>query len=70
MNKNSLEFFRRLAACPELSEAEIETVLTAAGASELLPEGNRILAQLGLAATTFVIDSSVAFASVSRGTFW
>ena len=67
MNKDSLEFVRQLAARPELSDSEIEVTLTAAGANEFLPDGNRILAQLGLAATAFVIDSSVAFAAVSRG---
>ncbi|KAF4770969.1 hypothetical protein HAV15_012608 [Penicillium sp. str.  len=66
MSKDSLEFIRKLVACPELTESDINVALTAAGVDELLPDGNRILSQLGLAATGFLIDSSVAFIALSR----
>ncbi|OQD74983.1 hypothetical protein PENANT_c165G04979 [Penicillium antarcticum] len=66
MSKDSVEFIRKLVACPELTESDIDVALTAAGVDELLPDGNRILAQLGLAATGFLIDSSIAFIALSR----
>ncbi|KAJ5801099.1 uncharacterized protein N7518_003167 [Penicillium psychrosexuale] len=66
MSKDSVEFIRKLVACPELTDSDIDVALTAAGVDELLPDGNRILAQLGLAATGFLIDSSIAFITLSR----
>ncbi|OQD98353.1 hypothetical protein PENSOL_c009G06239 [Penicillium solitum] len=66
MSKDSAEFIRKLVTCPELTDSDIDVALTAAGVDELLPDGNRILAQLGLAATGFLIDSSVAFIALSR----
>ena len=65
-----MEYIRKLVACPELSESEIQIALTAAGADELLPDGNRKLAQLGLGATAFLIDCGVAFLALSRGNCW
>ena len=70
MSKDSAEFIRKLVTCPELTDSDIDVALTAAGVDELLPDGNRILAQLGLAATGFLIDSSVAFIALSRGINW
>lgn len=67
MSKDSVEFIRNLVACPELTESDIDVALTAAGVDELLPDGNRKLSQLGLAATGFLIDSSIAFITLSRG---
>ncbi|KAF9252812.1 hypothetical protein CBS147339_1332 [Penicillium roqueforti] len=66
MSKDSVEFIRKLVACPELTESDIDVALTAAGVDELLPDGNRKLSQLGLAATGFLIDSSIAFITLSR----
>ncbi|KAJ5346957.1 uncharacterized protein N7506_000210 [Penicillium brevicompactum] len=66
MSEDSAKFIRKLVACPELTNSDIDVALTAAGVEELLPDGNRILAQVGLAATGFLIDSSVAFAALSR----
>lgn len=70
MSEDSAKFIRKLVACPELTNLDIDVALTAAGVDELLPDGNRILAQVGLAATGFLIDSSVAFAALSRGIHW
>lgn len=70
MSKDSVEFIRKLVACPELTESDIDVALTAAGVDELLPDGNRKLSQLGLAATGFLIDSSIAFITLSRGIHW
>ncbi|CAI7599399.1 unnamed protein product [Penicillium glandicola] len=66
MSEDSVEFIRKLVACPELSESEIRLVLTAAGADELLPDGNRKLAHVGLGVTGFLIDCSVVSMDLSR----
>lgn len=69
MNENTVGFVRSLVGCQELSESVIQVVLTAAGANELLPDGNRKLAQLGLGAPGFVIDFSGALMGLSRGDY-
>ncbi|KAJ5150852.1 uncharacterized protein N7482_010104 [Penicillium canariense] len=66
MSEASVEFIRRLVGCQELSESEIHIALTAAGADELAPDGNRKLAQLGLGAAGFLIDFSGALMALSR----
>ncbi|KAJ5950268.1 uncharacterized protein N7479_008681 [Penicillium vulpinum] len=66
MSEDSVEFIRKLVACPELTESDIHVALTAAGVDELMPDGNRKLAHLGLGATGFLIDCSVAFMALSR----
>ncbi|CAG8095623.1 unnamed protein product [Penicillium olsonii] len=66
MTEASVNFIRNLVRCPVLSEADILVALTAAGADETLPDGNRKLAQLGSGVTGFLIDFSGATMALSR----
>lgn len=67
MREASVDFIRSLVGCQVLSESDIQIALTAAGADETLPDGNRKLAQLGSGVTGFLIDFSGATMTLSRG---
>ncbi|CAG8197819.1 unnamed protein product [Penicillium salamii] len=66
MREASVDFIRSLVGCHVLSESDIQIALTAAGADETLPDGNRKLAQLGSGVTGFLIDFSGATMTLSR----
>lgn len=67
MQEEIIRFIRGLVGCDSLSGSKIETALTAAGAHDRMPDGNRLLAQLGHSASSLVIDHIGCRLGLSRG---
>ena len=67
MQEEIIRFIRGLVGCDSLSGSKIETALIAAGAHDRMPDGNRLLAQLGHSASSLVIDHIGCRLGLSRG---